>query len=447
MSAATTVRWFSSLMQGAPTLGSNFGDTVALLDAILINGFNTKTPTSISRSGSVVTINFASGHGYFLKSVLRIAGATQTEYNGDWVIDFVDSNNLRFDIGSATPSTPATGTITTKTAPLDWEILFTAANKRVYRSKNTASNRPCLRVDNTQPSGWTTGKVVLAKVTMATGWYDIDTPNGTDYVPYRTDLTSFPDWGWLTWKQSYSSYLGFGVALSARPNNGAVTANWAVYGDDRCFYYAVQMGFANATTDAWGLNGFGDFQSYKPGDLYNAFIFATENYNGATSWGTSPLESYGGGPQTLARYGNISSLGCYFLKSYVGIGNAVKCAKVALDTRPRTSDVNQIVESGYSTGLAAINGPDYGLILHPSYALEVTGAHLRGVFPGLYAIMNSIGSNLYDRTIISGVSGYAGKNFVAQQMAYWYDAFNNGAAFSSNDCRVAFDVTGPWTYT
>ena len=71
---------------------------------------NTKSVTSISRSGSTATATIAN-HGYANGDWVLIRGATAPEYNGVFVISGVTANTFDYTV-AGTPATPATGTIT-----------------------------------------------------------------------------------------------------------------------------------------------------------------------------------------------------------------------------------------------------------------------------------------------------------------------------------------------
>ncbi len=436
MGAANKVRWFHSGMQGAPSIANGFGDMVSMLDGCLINGFNIKAPTSITRAGSTVTINYASGHLYALNSVLRVSGCTQAEYNGDWVIDYVDSNSLRYDIGTAIPSSPAIGAPSTRTAPLDWSILYTALNKRCYQSLNVASNKPIIRVDNSQPVGWTSGKAIYARVHVLSAMTDINTPANQDYMPYRSDITSFPDWGWYLWRQS-TRIEGFGAtALKDVPNNGGTPTLWSLYGDDRAFYLFVQNQYA--IDSAVILYGAGDFQSFKAADGYNSFLWGLDAYD-AVSVNQMVPERFQGGQ--MSEFGNIARPGQQLLKSYVGVGIPVPCAKLTL--QGTTAALN----SALSSGFVYPNGPDFGLLVFPTFCSESPAgpSHLRGMFPGLYAIYNEAGSKLNDKQVFSNIVGYAGKKMMVQSVANMI-ALTSVGSDNNPIAKVAFDITGPWQY-
>lgn len=76
-------------------------------------GWSQVTPTSITRSGSTATVTLPSAVNWQTGSKVTIAGATQTQYNGEFVISVTDSTHFTYQV-TGTPATPATGTITAK---------------------------------------------------------------------------------------------------------------------------------------------------------------------------------------------------------------------------------------------------------------------------------------------------------------------------------------------
>lgn len=73
---------------------------------------STVSVTSITRSDSVVTVTTTTEHGYAVDDFIEIAGATETDYNGAIRVYSVPSSTTFTFITTATPSSPATGTIT-----------------------------------------------------------------------------------------------------------------------------------------------------------------------------------------------------------------------------------------------------------------------------------------------------------------------------------------------
>ena len=74
-------------------------------------GWSVVTPTSITRSGSTATVTLPSAVNWESGATATVAGAAQTEYNGDFVIAVTDSTHFTYTV-TGTPATPATGTIT-----------------------------------------------------------------------------------------------------------------------------------------------------------------------------------------------------------------------------------------------------------------------------------------------------------------------------------------------
>lgn len=72
----------------------------------------TVSVSTLTRSSQTVTVTTATAHGYADADFVTIAGATQTEYNGEFQIDVTGANTFTYSILSGTPATPATGTIT-----------------------------------------------------------------------------------------------------------------------------------------------------------------------------------------------------------------------------------------------------------------------------------------------------------------------------------------------
>ena len=74
-------------------------------------GWSVVTPTSITRSGSTATVTLPSAVNWESGATATVAGAAETEYNGDFVISVTDSTHFTYTV-TGTPATPATGTIT-----------------------------------------------------------------------------------------------------------------------------------------------------------------------------------------------------------------------------------------------------------------------------------------------------------------------------------------------
>lgn len=67
--------------------------------------------SSITRSGTTATVTTSSNHGYSTGDLVHIAGADQSDYNGEFEITVTAADEFTYEV-SGSPSTPATGTIT-----------------------------------------------------------------------------------------------------------------------------------------------------------------------------------------------------------------------------------------------------------------------------------------------------------------------------------------------
>ncbi len=68
--------------------------------------------SSVSRSGTLVTVTTSADHGLVVDDFVTIAGAVETDYNGAQRIYSVPTSASFTYVTTATPTTPATGTIT-----------------------------------------------------------------------------------------------------------------------------------------------------------------------------------------------------------------------------------------------------------------------------------------------------------------------------------------------
>jgi len=85
-------------------------------DAYIITSDGNFGYEGLTRSGQVVTAGTIEYHGWKSGTIVTITGATQTDYNGTFVITVVDDRTFTYTV-SGSPATPATGTITAGRVP------------------------------------------------------------------------------------------------------------------------------------------------------------------------------------------------------------------------------------------------------------------------------------------------------------------------------------------
>lgn len=422
------VKHYTSTMEGAPQLTNDWGCITALLDAVLVNGFNLKSISGITSAAGVATASITLGHLYQIGQVLLVAGADQPEYNGEVRVTATTATTFSYAI-TGSPISPATGaSITSKVAPLGWEIAFTGINKRAYRSSNVTSNRPYLRVDDGKDPVYGATYAKKAKVTMAQGMSDVDTFVGAR-APYNSAAPTMNEIGtgsgvtavdgWYKWY--YARVLG--QATDSDPQ-GAGNRNWFLVGDDRGFYFLP----AHNTNGGRAGYCFTDFESFRSVDGFNTLLCATDSYTAANAY-YSGWGDYGDNDIANRFQRTLDYSGKTLMRDYIQIGDPVRAGFTSLNTN------NGQTISGYSTGIPWPNGPDYSLLLHPVYLRQENG-HMRGKIPGLFWVHND--KPLADLNTVTNVVGYPGKTFMVVDMAY------SSASVRYVGSRVAFDITGPW---
>lgn len=392
MAIDTTVKFFHSAMTGAPTLTGQPGQMVALLDALLVNGYGLGNADSITVSGGVATVIRSLGHPFDRDTVVNFAGATGSYLglNGDRkVINKVSPTTYTCD-ATGLPDGTVTGTVAHKMAPCGFSKIFAATNKGAYKSADVASTGAVLRVDDT------TGNE--SRVSLYESMSDVDTglPSGGGYSNY--------------WPKSQS--------------NDATQRAWALVGDSRLFYLFVQN-YPN--TGLSSVSVFGDFISAKSPDAF------------ATVLNAGPSGAYGSSENGMSYYdfASIASapswgVSSVVLRSFTGIGPAVVVNRNAAVANAVNSA--SFMNSGSDNSYNGVypNPVDYALYLSEISLNEllISGVARRGVVPGHYYVPQRCGASAFGHlSEVTGVAALPGRHLRAIQT-------RSGVSF--------VDVTGPW---
>ncbi len=386
------VKYFHSGMTGAPVLSGTAGALLGVLDACLVNGFGLKTVDSLVVSGGIATMNIASGHSFEVDSVALVAGATPAGLNGEKKILSVGTTFATFDATGISNQT-ATGTITTKLAPLDFAKPFSGTNLAVYRSANVASTRMFLRVSDT---GTLTARVI---------GYESMTDVNTGVGPFPTESQVAGGRWWLK---------------SAVAN--ATARFWTLIGDDKTFCLHVFSG--TSTIDIGGyIHNFGDFVSERSGDPYACMLTgATSDITGQTA-GQTTCFAY----TTLA--GGING---NLPRGYTFLGGSVQGFNRAESLFTATG-----ISGTQDNGVVGFPSPvNNGLYLTPMLVLEGS-ATFRGRSRGGYLCPQLISPFFDNRQKIDGRGNLLGRKLMAIKCC--------GPAGSKTQAgTMFFDITGPW---
>ena len=302
MVASTDIKFYVHTNTNAPQLQNAYGCMIDVLDACLVNGFGSQTISTLTASGTTVTATFGSAHNFMQYQVIKITGANQAEFNGEHrILTVPNANTITFQLVTVPSVTTATGTISCSLPSLGWEKPFSATGKAAYRSGNASlPQRPYLRVIDALDPLYNSAYSKYAKVGIVEDMTDIDTLIGVQ-VPYDSSSPN-KNWvasgsgasvinGWAKWYYSYcgtfspfadlfaySNYPEFsdilGQAIGNRP--------WVFIGTADYFYILP----CTSPTSLRNIFGFGKFDAYLDGDVFNWFLSASVFYNSANTLNT-----------------------------------------------------------------------------------------------------------------------------------------------------------------
>lgn len=223
----TSVKYARSSMPGAPTLPRTAGALIALLDALLVNGWGQQTASSVVVAGGVATATFPTDHAAAKHTVVLVDGVTGalTALNGEQKVTAVAPNVIKWATAAADGT--ATGTITVKMAPAGFNKPFSGPNLAAYKSAHPAAHGQYLRVNDTTANyARVVGYETMTAISTGTGlfpsaaqvnggyyWGKDSDPAGTGNAPYLfvSDGRMF----YLCVQASYNYYAGAARAHQA----------------------------------------------------------------------------------------------------------------------------------------------------------------------------------------------------------------------------------------
>jgi hypothetical protein len=380
------IKVYRSTDAGAPSLNGNAASLITVLDAVLVNGYNSISITGITRSGTTATVTCGAAHGLSTDDWALVAGAAQSDYNIEAQVTVTDSTHFTYQVANS-PTTPATGTITVKRAPGGFTKAFSATGKAAYRANRLDSARHFLRVLDDASSA---GAYKEAQTWSYENMTDVDTGTGpTATVRY--------------WNKSTT---GDGTAR-----------NWIIITDGKLIYYVCGTDGAAATlggaANYYHAGVWGDFISNKAGDTYNVVHIGALNANSQTNGNTNALAQQ---VQNMTNTGGV-----LIARSYTAVSSQVTDA--ALMATIMSTVLGAVAYITYPHAV------DNGLYLTPVNINEGAKGVLRGRLPGAYETMH--GRCLPNWTVFDNVQGLSGRRFI---MLY--------TTTSGNACSVVLDITG-----
>lgn len=395
MSALTAPQFFRNTDSGAPTLDNTIGDITALLDAVLVEGYPLSTATQLTYSAGKVNVN-KTAHGMSVDDITTVSGADQDEYNGKvQVTDVVDADNFKYVPLTAPGVTPATGTIQFSNhggkPGLGWQLVFTATDKRVYRPRY--GNRFYWRIDQ-----------VAAYNARTRGFETMsDVDNGTGPFPTVAQMAS-----------------GVWMQLT---NNAAGARNWYLYGTDTFFVF----GSDNTGGNVYHGYFYGDYHTYKSGDIYNTFLGGRN----ADQVNPNNNETF-----FLAR-GMAAAAGYFSPRSYTQTGSSIGMGlleDLGRHNNPLSGNgsVGAVANDAGALYMPYPSAVDGGLHLNKPFVWDSLGGirgHLRGVWWVCHHYPFMVGVAPFDT--FTGSDGLSGKTFVI--VPCWYATHSGCAALEISD--------------
>ncbi len=410
MVASTDIKFYVHTNTNAPQLTNNFGCMIDVLDACLVNGFGSQAVSTLTASGTTVTATFGSAHNFMQYQVIKIGGATQTEYNGEFrILTVPNANSITFQLAAAPSVTTATGTINCSLPSLGWSLPFTGTGKRAY--KNTDIDSPYLRVVDELDPAWTSTFSKYAKVGMVEAMTDIDTMTGHQ-VPYDpaapgknwvgTDSGTSAINGWAKWFYAINQPENNQNANKYQaPANG--TRTWVLVGDGTTFYILNKLNPSSAA----GFHvphGFGKLNNLSPVNANAYFLAATDDYSNAN---TSKLMTSASLVSTSTNHGAKSFMFCNYK------GELVYNAAANAMTFANSGDLN-CGSSGIFSGASA-----YVPVFNNEYILvERSGGEVypRGIVPIMRWLPQPI-PYAHLQAVIDGADINLAVNIIAMQSA------------------------------
>lgn len=393
----TSVKYVLSTMANAPTSNGASGSFIALLEAFLVTGWDTKTLTSLVVAGGVATATWTGSHSALELAVILVQGVTdKTALNGEQKVTGKQPNTLTF----ACPGVPdgaAAGTITIKMAPAGWTKPFSAAGRAVFKSAavDAYGGGMCIRVDDTG----TTSARVVAYESMS----DVDTGLG----PFPTPA-----------QMAGGGYWAKSTAANATP------AAYAMFADARFFFWHAIPGVATNATYLGGVTrGFGDLLARRPAG--DAFAVAL-NYSIAPAVASQYEGSFDNSRNTLQNA---------MPRDFTGLGSAV------------LNIINPYVGSTTNSGSDTILG-DFPsrfsgeLFMSKEFIAPAISQPPRADIPGIRTIPQAkVADTLKFGDRVPGTGDLAGRTLLVVNPV----TTGFSAAVAAGVAGVTlFDITGPW---
>ncbi len=401
---------------------------VGVLDACLVTGWGLQTVTQVVVTGGVAVASVASNTLFTRLRVVLLEGFELPALNGQWRCTASTANTFSFAAPGITDGTYTTGTPTAKLAPLGFEIVFTATNKRIYRSLSLYGNGVCLRVDDTN---------------TAAGWDQVAWVSGTYRAQARMDLAVLP-----TSIDSFQSATNRSWWIKSNTSTGSEARQWLLVGDDRGFYFNY---LPNNSYVTGRLEYFGELANVtRPNDQYATLLSGFDQGNCGYGYSGSHSYSqpgYNGYPNVGCSLFNLAvnihntAEGFFLARSHTQIGGAVAAqlhgSSMTMTTSSYYMVPSGVNESNASRSLTYPNPPDNGLYFAENILVKQESSGIRGTLPGYCQVLQTRPWGGW-QGVLENIPNAPGRAFItcAGNAHYSYSSHWQGEVF--------LDLFGPW---
>lgn len=335
MPASTDVKYFHHKMKEAPVISAEKGSVVRWLNAVLVDGFNEQTATSVSVSGNIATVTLTD-HGFWKHTVVSISGATPAQLNGEHRVTKSYKDTFQFETVGVADGV-ATGTVKIKYAPAGWKKVAQTADgfKAVYKAERLGFDQPFFMVDDTDQQQYS------FKVFAMSRFENFESYDNSQEEAYRAKCP----------KKSYQTNM----LLWAMVANDHFS--YQMYNNDSNSEFTENNGYARSI-----ICCFGSMKTTKANNKYNGVFGGALN---SSSYYNSIIGT--GDRSSDGVFSSSSSSSIIIQKNYTGIGGSVY--------------ISPMITAGRRY-LGLVNESDYAVYIQRP--LWVSDKVVYGYLPGLY---------------------------------------------------------------
>lgn len=417
-----------------------------ILDPCLINGFNQRTVTGISYDSAtgLATATTSVAHGMQFNDVAEFSGADQAGFNGKArIVATPSTTQIVYKPASAPGASAATGaSLSVKRAAAGWTKTWSGTNQAAYKHAASLS-QGTLFVDDAA------GSSQGARNALARGFEAFSGGVGTRGFPTPTQM-------------SEGEYIRKSSTLDAvaRPWE-LVAINDDGEGGGPFIYLFIDWSATTRASAIFSTFMFGDFKSFRPGDVYPCLI--------AGCAAAAPADTKANAVWTARRPFNAfiqnngvylsgqgafgaANPGCYLMRDYAGtindpVGICVNASDLAVGySDPGTAGGTNRVAAGMPVGTGFFPYPaviDGGFLFSKILIVEQTvnpaGSTPRGFLPGVLAPCHDRPGSNAGRAW-TGLAGYDGHYFGS--FAIGSQAVSNSTVGTGYEGRVLVNLTG-----